>query len=156
MVCCFFFHLQSGFSIIIHHPVPCFIALEIMSFHIPRSLVAFRISTTLPAPGHLTSPSVIFSRCFPLLRFPSIIPVVMRFSNFSLLITWPKNVVCRVQILFTSALDVWASFSTVSFDFLAIHDIFVGFSISSALICLSSHLCRMANFLWHPCRFTLY
>ena len=70
-----------------HHPVPCFIALAIMSFHIPRSLVAFRISTTLPAPSHLTSPSVIFSRCFPLLRFPSIIPVVMRCSNFSLLIT---------------------------------------------------------------------
>ena len=64
-----------------HHPVPCFIALAIMSFHIPRSLVAFRISTTLPAPSHLTSPSVIFSRCFPLLRFPSIIPVVMRCSN---------------------------------------------------------------------------
>ena len=108
-----------------HHPVPCFIALAIMSFHIPRSLVAFRISTTLPAPSHLTSPSVIFSRCFPLLRFPSIIPVVMRCSNFSLLITWPKNVVCRVRILFTSALDVWVSFSTVSFDFFAIHDIFI-------------------------------
>ena len=70
-----------------HHPVPCFIALAIMSFHIPRSLVAFRISTALPAPSQLTRPSVIFSRCFPLLRFPSIIPVVMRFSNFSLLIT---------------------------------------------------------------------
>ena len=96
-----------------HHPVPCFIALAIMSFHIPRSFVAFRISTTLPAPSQLASASVIFSRCFPLLRFPSIIPVVMRCSNFSLLITWPKNVVCRVQILFTSALDVWASFSTV-------------------------------------------
>ena len=65
-----------------HHPVPFFIALAIMSFHIPRSLVAFRISTTLPAPSQLTSPSVIFSRCLPLLRFPSIIPVVMRCSNF--------------------------------------------------------------------------
>ena len=70
-----------------HHPVPCFTALAIMSFHIPRSLVAFRISTTLPAPSQLASPSVIFSRCFPLLRFPSIILVVMRCSNFSLLIT---------------------------------------------------------------------
>ena len=29
-----------------HHPVPCFRALAIMSFHIPQSLVAFRISTT--------------------------------------------------------------------------------------------------------------
>ena len=65
-----------------HHPVPCFIALAIMSFHIPRSLVAFRISTTLPAPSQLASPSAIFSRCFPLLRFPFIIPVVMRFLTF--------------------------------------------------------------------------
>ena len=49
--------------------------------------------STLPAPSQLASPSVVFSRCFPLLRFPSIIPVVMRCSNFSLLITWPKNVI---------------------------------------------------------------
>ena len=131
--------MNSTFSIDHHHhPVPCFIALAIMSFHIPRSLVAFRISTTLPAPSDLTSPSVIFSRCFPLLRFPSIIPVVMRCSNSSLLITWPKNVVCCVRILFTSALDVWASFSTVSFDFLAIHDIFI--------ILLRNHISTASSF----------
>ena len=121
-----------------HHPVPCFIAFATVSFHIPRSLVAFRISTTLPAPSQLASPSVILSRCFPLLRFPSIIPVVTRCSNFSLLITRPKNVVCRVRILFTSALDVWASFSTVSFDFLAIHDIFI--------ILLRNHISTASSF----------
>ena len=34
--------------------------------------------------SHFVSPSNIFSRCFPLLRFPSIIPVVTRSSNFPL------------------------------------------------------------------------
>ena len=57
---------------------------------------------------------------------------------YFILITWPKTVVCCVRILFTSALDVWASFSTVSFDVLAIHDIFI--------ILLRNHISNASSF----------
>ncbi|GFN84215.1 hypothetical protein PoB_001072100 [Plakobranchus ocellatus] len=75
-----------------HHQVPCFTALAIMVLHFFLSFVASIASNYFPAFSQSARPSMSFSRCFPLLRFPSNIPVVTRFSNFSLRITWPKKV----------------------------------------------------------------
>ncbi|GFO25806.1 hypothetical protein PoB_005231100 [Plakobranchus ocellatus] len=72
--------------------VPCFTALAIMVLHFFLSFVASIASNDFPAFSQSARPSMSFSHCFPLLRFPSNIPVVTRFSNFSLRITWPKKV----------------------------------------------------------------
>ena len=64
----------------------------------------FNASVTLPTLRHFVSPSNIFSRCFPLLHFPSFNPLVTRCFNLSLLITWPKKVACCLSILFMSEL----------------------------------------------------
>ena len=92
--------------------------------------------------SHFVSPSNIFSRCFLVLRFLSIIPLVTGCSRFSLLITWPKKVVWRFCFLFMSDL-VSASSNTDSFDFFAvpkIHSILQRnhFSVASFLLYLSS------------------
>ena len=94
-----------------------------MVFHAPLPLVAFSAYVTGLIFSHFVtlSGSDIFSRCFALLRFPSIIPVVQRCSSFSIFITWPKKVAWR--FLFINGLVVSASRDTVSFDFFAVHQI---------------------------------
>ena len=71
--------------------VPCSLAQTIMIFRASLSLVAFSASVTLPTLSYFVSPYNMFSCCFPLLCFPSIIQVVTGYSSFYLLITWPKR-----------------------------------------------------------------
>ena len=88
-----------------------------ISISIPRRFQCFCHSS------YFVGQSTIFSPCFPLLRFLSIIPVVTRCSSFPLLITWPKRVALRLIILFMSYFVVLASRNTISFDFFAVHEI---------------------------------
>ena len=95
-----------------------------MTFYASLSFIALSVSVTLPTLSHFVSPSNIFSNCFPLLRFPSFIPVITKCSSFSLDITWPKKVARRLCILFMGDLVVSTSCNTVLFDFFAFHDIY--------------------------------
>ena len=94
------------------------------STHLYSSSVSVHHSVPQSTLSRFVSPSNIFSRCFRLLRFPSIIPVVIRCSSFSLLTTWPKKVAWRLCILITSHLVMSASHNIVSFDFFAVHEIY--------------------------------
>ena len=85
------------------------------------SFLTFSTSVTRPTLSPFVSPSNIFSRCYPLMRFPSN-AVVTRCTSLSLIIIWPKKVAWRLRILFLSDL-VYASRNTVSFDFFAVHEI---------------------------------
>ena len=129
VLCCFFGFLDSHVYVLevlfhhYHHQVSCCVALAIISFHTSLSLVVLNTSIT-PVPSHFAIPSIIFSRRLPLLRFPSIVPVVIRCSSFSLLITWPRKVAWRFRILFMRDLFVCASLRTYSLDFFAFHVIF--------------------------------
>ena len=76
------------------------------------------------------SPFKILSSCFHLLRFPSIIPVVTKCSNFSL-ITWLRKFAWRLDILSVS--HVVVSASRISFDFFAVQEI-VAFSVGIAFL----------------------
>ena len=63
-----------------------------MTFHASLPLVAFSSSVTLLTLSYYFSSTNIFSRCFFLLRFNPIIPVVTRFGH--------KKIVWRLRILF--------------------------------------------------------
>ena len=102
--------------------VLCSLAQATITFHASLSLVAFSASAARPTVCHFVSPFSIFSRCFSLLHFPSIIPGFTRFSRFSLLITRQEKVFCRLRILFMSDL-VSATYNNVSFDFFSDHKI---------------------------------
>ena len=89
------------------------------------------------------SPSI-FSRCFPLLRFPSIIPVVTRFSSYSVLIAWRKKLCWRLPILFISDLvTVFRLVSLLALRFIAFSEgtIFLLPTVSFVLVLLLSRLC---------------
>ena len=94
-----------------------------MTFKASLSLITFSASVTLPTLNHFVTLSNIFSHCFLLLRFQSIIPVVARYSSFSLLITWPKKVAWRLHIFCMSNLVVSAFRNTVQQHFFAVHKI---------------------------------
>ena len=94
-----------------------------MTAHASLSVVAFDASVTLPTLSHFVRPSNIFSRCFLLQRFPSIILVIPRSFSFSLLITWSKKISLYFGILIMSDLVVAAFCNTVSLDFFAVHEI---------------------------------
>ena len=98
-----------------HHQVPGLMALAIISFQTSRSRAADIISITLPAPNKDFRLSSIFSLCLPLLLFLSSLPVMRKCSIPSLLITWPKNVVCCFLIFCINDLLVSASFNTITF-----------------------------------------
>ena len=80
-----------------------------------------RISIPRPTFSHFVSPLNNFSRCFPLLRFPSIISVVTRCSSFSHLMA--KKGLHGVCVYFLSDFVVSFPRKTVSFDLSAIHEI---------------------------------
>ena len=71
-----------------------------------------------------------FHSCFPLLLYPSIIPVVTRCSSFSLLITWPKKVAWHLLNLFMSDLVVSALFRLISLQSMR----FVAFSTGTTFL----------------------
>ena len=103
-----------------------------MTFHASLSFVAFSAFVTLPSLSYFVSLSNIFSHCFPLLFFSSIIPVVTRSSSFSFLITWPKKVGWRVHSPFMSDLLFWllvTMFRLISLQFMR----FVAFSKGTTL-----------------------
>ena len=93
-----------------------------MIFYASLSLVASTAFVTLSTSGHFFSP-YIFQRCFTLLRFPSIIPVVTKCSSFPLLMTWTQKKLLGVYVFYFMSDRVSASRNTVSFDFFAVHEI---------------------------------
>ena len=62
-------------------------------------------------------------RWFPLLRFPPIIPVIIRCSSFFLFNKWPKKVVWLLCFLFMSDFIMSDSRNTILFDFFAVLEI---------------------------------
>ena len=120
--------------------VPCSLLQRIMTFHASLSLVTFSASVTYPTFNLFGSPFSIFSRCFPLLCFLSINPVVTRCSSFSLLITQPKKFAWPLCILVMSGLVVSASRNTASFDFCAVHKITILYILHKNHICVASSL----------------
>ena len=97
------------------------LALAIMTFHASHTLGHFNLFVTRPPPGHFDSPSNIFSHCFTLLPFPSILLLKLSLDipNFQLLCfhTRPKKD-CLVSDILLSA-----SCNTALFDFFAVHEI---------------------------------
>ena len=79
-------------------------ALAVMTFHVPLSLVGLGASVTRPNFSHQT----FFSHSLHMLRYPSIIPVVTGCSSFSFLIRWPKPFAGRFSVLSISDL-VWSA-----------------------------------------------
>ena len=69
--------------------VPCSF-IRVGDHYLPRTSIPDQFHCLCHS-SYFVGPNI-FSRCFPLLRFPTIIPVVTRCSSFSLLSKWPKNV----------------------------------------------------------------
>ena len=88
-----------------------------LQFHASLSLVAFTVSVTCIF-SHFVSPPYNLCRCFPLLWFSLILSAVTR----CFLIIRPNKAIWCFRIIFMSDL-MSASRNTVSFDFIAVHEI---------------------------------
>ena len=73
---------------------------SVLENYVPLHLLSLCLSKSFLSYLHYEAiPSFIFSLSLPMLHFPSIIPVVTRFSISSLLITWLKTFACCLPIL---------------------------------------------------------
>ena len=100
-----------------------------MRCHKSLSSTSLRMSTVFVCPRHRTTPFKLFSLCFLLALFPSILAVVARCSKLCLLITFPVNRACCVLILLIRVAFLLASINTLSLVRLA-------FQLESALYTL--------------------
>ena len=96
-----------------------------MIFHASLSPIAFSFSASFTSPtfSQFVRSVNIFSRCFPLLCFSSIMPVVTRCSSFPLSSHGHKNVTLYLHILLISDRVVLASRNTVLFANKSYHTI---------------------------------
>ena len=95
----------------------CRSKLAIMSVQVPLSFEACNTSHAVQeTPIRLIILLINVILCLPLARFPAIVPVIAKYSIFSFLLTWLKNLICLTVIIFTSSLLVSGSliFWTIS------------------------------------------
>ena len=122
--------------------MPCRVALAIISVYFFLSLTLC-FNTMFSFCNHIFRLSKCLTHWFPLPSFPLIIPVVMMFSNPSLLLTYPKNLACLSLILTHDFLPVSALLSTSSLVILPVYDnlcIFLKNYISAALMTFTAAL----------------
>ena len=94
---------------------------DVAAYGPPLLLISHQVKNLLRSPINSFTLSRYFFLCLPLSLLPAILPVIVRFSRLSALITWPRNTIYRVIKTAKSSLLLPIAFGIFALLLLSVH-----------------------------------